>query len=56
MGTLRFEREKQLRESIIRQYENVNAEYDDAGKVIVEGENWLMGLDGQQKNERRYPF
>lgn len=49
MGTLRFEREKQLRESIVKQYENVNAEYDEAGNIIVEGENWLTGLDGHKK-------
>lgn len=47
LGRLTDKREQTLREQIIHTYRHVNAEYNDNGEMISEGENWLEGLDGQ---------
>jgi hypothetical protein len=50
MGQTREANERVIREEIVHLFENVNAEYDENGNVIVEGDNWLAGLHGQVKN------
>lgn len=47
LGRLTNNREQNLRQQILERYKNVNAEYDGAGNLIKEGENWLEGLNGQ---------
>lgn len=50
LGTLTENRERNLREAILERYQNVGAQYDNKGKMITEGANWLKGLEGHTKD------
>jgi len=50
MGQLKTNQEVEIRAQIVEAYEHVGGERDEAtGKWIVEGKNWLDGLEGSLK-------